>query len=182
MRKVAIILAPGYEEIEAVAPLDILRRAGIEVVIAGLTPDPVPSARDVRIVPDTTIDNLNAKELDMVILPGGAGGVDNLKKDERVKKLVEEIRSMNKTVAAICAAPTALVDYGVLGNRKATVYPSLRDNLGSAIYTEERVVVDKGIVTSQGPGTAIEFGLKLVEILLGYEKAKEVAERILVDY
>ncbi len=182
MKRVAVLLAPGYEEIEAVAPIDILRRAGVEVIIAGLTADPVPSARDVKIVPDTTVDNLKAEELDMVILPGGAGGVENLKKDERVKKLVEEMRNKDKTVAAICAAPTALVAYGVLGSRRATVYPSLKDNLGTAVYTEEKVVVDNGIVTSQGPGTAIEFGLKLVEILLGYEKAKEVAERILVDY
>ena len=182
MKKVAVILAPGYEEIEAIAPVDILRRAGIEVIVAGLTPDPVPSARNVKVVPDTTVDNLRAEELDMIILPGGAGGVENLKKDDRVRRLVEDMRNRNRTVAAICAAPTALVAYGVLGNRKATVYPSLKDNLGNAVYVEDKVVVDDGIVTSQGPGTAIEFGLKLVEILIGYDKAKEVAERILVEY
>ena len=182
MKKVAIILAPGFEEIEAVAPIDILRRAGVEVIIAGLTGEPVPSARNVKIVPDVTVDSLDPAELDLVILPGGAGGVENLKKDERVKRLINSMMERNKKVAAICAAPTALVAYGVLGDRKATVYPSLKNNLGTATYVDERVVVDEGVITSQGPGTAIDFGLKLVEILLGYEKAKEVAERLLVEY
>jgi len=105
-----------------------------------------------------------------------------MKKDERVKRLVSSMMEKQRRVAAICAAPTALVAYGVLGSRRATVYPSLKDQLGTATYVDEKVVVDGDIITSQGPGTAIDFALKIVEILLGYEKAKEVADRLLVEY
>lgn len=182
MRRVAIILAEGFEEVEAVAPIDVLRRAGVEVVIAGLTPDPVPSARNVKIVPDTTVDSLNPEELDLIILPGGAGGVEKLKQDPRVEKLVKAMEEKKKLIGAICAAPTALAKFGVLQGRKATVYPSLIEDIKPAQFVDSPVVEDQNIVTSQGPGTALLFGLKLAERLVGKDKAQEVAGRMLVEY
>ncbi|MCS7278035.1 MAG: DJ-1/PfpI family protein [Aquificaceae bacterium] len=182
MPKVAILLAEGFEELEAVAPIDALRRAGVEVVIAGLTPDPVASARNVKIVPDTTIEELKPEELDMVILPGGAGGVEKLKQDPRVEALIKAMQEKKKLIGAICAAPTALAKFGVLQGKKATVYPSLVEEIKPATYVDQPVVEDENIVTSQGPGTALEFGLKLVERLVGKEKAREVARRMLARY
>lgn len=182
MAKVAIVLAEGFEEVEAVAPIDVLRRAGVEVIIAGLTKDPVPSARNLKIVPDTTVDELKAEELDMVILPGGAGGVERIKKDPRVERLLKQMEEKKKLIGAICAAPTALASFGLLKGRRATVYPSLVDDIKPAEFVNQAVVEDQNIITSQGPGTALEFSLKLVERLLGKEKAKEIAGRMLVSY
>ncbi|MCS7262104.1 MAG: DJ-1/PfpI family protein [Aquificaceae bacterium] len=182
MPKVAVLLAEGFEEVEAVAPIDVLRRAGVEVVVAGLSPEPVASARGVKIVPDTTVDQLRAEELDMVILPGGAGGVERLKQDPRVEELLKNMQEKNKLIGAICAAPTALAKFGLLQGKKATVYPSLVEEIKPAQFIDQSVVEDQNVITSQGPGTALEFGLKLAEKLLGREKATEVAQRMLVPY
>ncbi|MCS7171231.1 MAG: DJ-1/PfpI family protein [Aquificaceae bacterium] len=182
MPKVALVLADGFEEVEAVAPIDVLRRAGVDVIVAGLKEEPVASARNLRIIPDTTVDRLNPEELDMVILPGGAGGVERLKQDPRVERLVKAMEEKKKLIGAICAAPTALAKFGVLQGRKATVYPSLVEEIKPAQYLDKPVVEDQNIVTSQGPGTALEFGLKLAERLVGKERAKEVADRMLLKY
>ncbi len=182
MPKVAILLAPGYEELEAVTVIDVLRRAGVEVLIAGLQKEPVPSAREVKIVPDVTIDELNPEELDMVILPGGLPGVANLKKDPRVKELISKMQEKDKMCAAICAAPGALAAFGVLKGKRATIYPSLKEELAGAELADEPVVVDGNIVTSQGPGTALPFAFKLVELLVGLEKAQEVAQAMLLKW
>ena len=181
-KKVAIILAEGFEEVEAVAPIDVLRRGGVEVVIAGLSKEPVASARNVRIVPDVTVDELNPDELDMVILPGGAGGVERLKQDPRVEKLVKAMEQKGKYISAICSAPTALAKFGILEGKRATVYPTLVEEIKPAIFEDKPVVEDQRVITSQGPGTALEFGLKLLEKLEGKEKAKDVAKRMLVKY
>jgi len=124
-KKVAILLAEGFEEVEAVAPIDVLRRGGVEVIIAGLTKDPVPSARNVKIVPDVSVDELNPDELDMVILPGGAGGVEKLKQDPRVERLVKAMEEKGKYISAICAAPTALAKFGILEGKKAGHRPGV---------------------------------------------------------
>lgn len=182
MAKVAILLADGFEEVEAVAPIDVLRRAGVEVIIVGLKKDPVASARNVKIVPDATIEEINPEELDMVILPGGAGGVEKLKEDPRVEKLIKAMQEKRKFIGAICAAPTALAKFGILEGKKATVYPSLVEEIKPAQFLNEPVVEDENIITSQGPGTALEFGLRLAERLVGKEKAREVAKRMLVSY
>ncbi len=182
MAKVAILLAPGFEELEAVTVIDVLRRGGVEVVIAGLEEAPIPSARGVKIVPDISIDKLSADELDLVILPGGLPGVENLKKDPRVKKLIEEVRAKGKKCAAICAAPGALAAFGVLEGKRATIYPSLKDELKGAQVEEAPVVVDGDVITSQGPGTALPFAFKLLEILAGEEKAREIAQQMLVKW
>ncbi len=182
MAKVALLLAPGYEELEAVTVVDVLRRAGIECVIAGLEEGPIPSARNVRIVPDVTIEHLDPQELELVVLPGGLPGVENLKRDPRVKELLEKIKGRGKMCAAICAAPGALAAFGWLEGKKATIYPSLRDELKGAEVADDPVVVDGNVVTSQGPGTALPFAFTLVELLAGREKASEVARQMLLRW
>jgi 4-methyl-5(b-hydroxyethyl)-thiazole monophosphate biosynthesis len=182
MARVALILAEGFEEVEAIAPIDVLRRAGVEVLVVGLTPEPVTSARNVKVVPDTTIDQLSPDELDLVILPGGAGGVERLKEDPRVERLLKAMQEKKKLIGAICAAPTALAKFGLLEGKKATVYPSLVEEIKPAQFINQAVVEDENVITSQGPGTALEFGLKLAERLVGKEKAREVARRMLVKY
>ena len=182
MPKVALLLAPGYEELEAVTVVDVLRRAGVECLLAGLQEDPVPSARNVKIVPDTTIEQLNPDELDLVVLPGGLPGVENLKRDPRVKELLEKMQAKGKMCAAICAAPGALASFGLLEGKKATIYPTLREELQGAKVEDAPVVVDGNVVTSQGPGTALPFAFKLVELLISREKATEVARQMLLQY
>ncbi|NPA49766.1 MAG: DJ-1/PfpI family protein [Thermodesulfobacteria bacterium] len=182
MARVALLLAPGFEELEAVTVVDVLRRGGVDVVIAGLEEGPIPSARNVKIVPDTTIEALNPEEIDLVVLPGGIPGVENLKKDPRVKELLTRVREKGKKCAAICAAPGALAAFGLLEGRKATIYPSLKDELKGAQPEDAPVVVDGDIITSQGPGTAMPFAFKLLEILAGREKAQEIARQMLVSW
>ncbi len=182
MAKVAILLAPGYEELEAVTVIDVLRRGGVDLIIAGLEDAPIPSARNVKIVPDTTVDKLAPEELELVILPGGLPGVENLKKDPRVKELLTKMQEKGKKCAAICAAPGALAAFGLLKGRRATIYPSLKSELKDATPLDAPVVVDENIITSQGPGTAIPFAFKLLELLAGEEKAKEVAKAMLINW
>ncbi len=182
MGKVAILLAPGFEELEAVTVIDVLRRGGIEVIIAGLQEGPIPSARDVKIVPDTTLEALNPEEIDLVVLPGGLPGVENLKKDPRVKELLSRIREKGKKCAAICAAPGALAAFGLLEGKRATIYPSLKSELKGAQIEDAPVVVDGDIITSQGPGTAMTFAFKLLETLAGPEQAREIAQQMLVSW
>lgn len=180
MPKVAVILADGFEEVEAMAIVDILRRADIDVVIAGLHDGIVTSARNVRVIPDTIIDSVKAENFDMVVLPGGQPGSDNLNKDKRVKDLIIDFHAKKKFTGAICAAPYVLANAGVLKGKHATSYPTYMDKLGSAVYEEKTVVEDGNILTSRGPGTALCFGLALVRKLLGEEKAQKIKEAMLV--
>jgi 4-methyl-5(b-hydroxyethyl)-thiazole monophosphate biosynthesis len=184
MKKVLIPLAPGFEEIEALAVVDILRRAGIQVTIAGTVEGPVEGRNGIKVIPDTTMDKVNehgpeAQGFDMVVLPGGAKGTENLKKDPRIKKVVEALFNEGKFTTAICAAPTVLSAIGVTKGRTVTSHPAVREELKAERVLDDRVVVDGNIVTSQGPGTAIEFAFKLVELLLGEEKAREVNKGVL---
>lgn len=179
MPKVLIPLADGFEEIEALALVDILRRAEIVVVLAGLQPGPVVSARNVSIIPDETIDNVTAAGFDMIILPGGQPGADNLSKDSRIKRLLNDFNSAGKIVGAICAAPIVLAGAGLLSGKRVTCYPSYRDKLGNALYEDTLVVSDGNIITSQGPGTAITFALAVVSRLAGRHVAEAIGKDLL---
>ena len=181
MPKVAILLAEGFEELEAVAIIDVLRRAEIEIVSAGLQIGPVSSARKVKIIPDTVIDTIKADDFDMLVLPGGIPGSDNLNADERVRDLIKDFSSKGKITGAICAAPYVLANAGVLDGKRVKSYPSFKDKLGSAVYEEKTVVEDGNIMTSRGPGTALCFGLAIVERFSGKEKAKQIKEAMLVQ-
>ncbi|MBF0516842.1 MAG: DJ-1/PfpI family protein [Nitrospirae bacterium] len=176
MASVLIILADGFEEIEAVAVIDVLRRADVKVVAAGVKDGPITSARGLRVIPDAALYAVRALDFDMLVLPGGMPGTDNLAKDERVKKFVREMSEGGKYMAAICAAPYVLSDSGILADKKATSHPSFQEKLKAAVVTAtERVVVDGKVVTSQGAGTAVEFALRLVEILVGKERAEAIS-------
>lgn len=180
MPRVVVLLADGFEEVEALGIVDVLRRADIETVIAALREGPVASARKVRVLPDTTIDTITAEDFDMVVLPGGLVGSDNLRADERVRRLLREFCDRGKLTGAICAAPSVLAAAGLLEGRRATAYPSFKDRLGGAAYEDRPVVEDGTVLTSQGPGTALLFGLAIVERLAGAEKARAVGEAMLL--
>jgi 4-methyl-5(b-hydroxyethyl)-thiazole monophosphate biosynthesis len=180
MAKVVIILADGFEELEAVAIIDVLRRAGIGIVSAGLHEGPVSSARQVKIIPDTVIDTITSDDFDMLVLPGGMPGAANLNTDERVGGLIRDFNSKGKITGAICAAPFVLANAGILNGKRVTSYPSFKDKLGSAIYEEKNVVEDGNILTSRGPGTALCFALAIVEKLAGKEKAQQIKEAMLL--
>ncbi len=162
------------------AIVDVLRRADIETVLAGLHDGPVVSARKVRVLPDAGIDTVKAEDFDMVVLPGGQPGADNLNADPRVLALIRGFHEKGKLTAAICAAPYVLANAGVLAGRQATAYPSYRDRLGGARYEERTVVEDGPVLTSRGPGTALCFGLAIVERLAGREQAARIREGMLV--
>ncbi len=181
MGEVVIILAEGFEELEAVAIIDVLRRAGIGIVSAGLQEGPVSSARKIKIIPDTVIDKVTSDDFDMIVLPGGIPGADNLNADKRVMDLIKDFNNKGKITGAICAAPYVLANAGILDGKHATAYPSFKDRLGSAIYEEKVVVQDGNVMTSRGPGTAICFALAIVEKFAGKEKADQVKEAMLVQ-
>ncbi|MDH7596229.1 MAG: DJ-1/PfpI family protein [Methanothrix sp.] len=178
--KVVVPLAEGFEEIEFVTVVDILRRAGIDVEIAGLREGTIQGSHGVRVIPDTTFDRVDLKSADAIVLPGGNPGFINLGKDERVLDAVRKMSAAGKYVAAICGAPSVLVKAGVLDGRMATVHPAGKEEVAAcARYMDERVVVDDKIVTSQGPGTAMDFALKLVELLAGREAMLKVGRETL---
>ncbi len=169
MKKVLLILANGCEELEAVTVLDILRRAGIHAVAAGLEVGhkPVVCSRQTVLVPDVGLDEALSQDFHMLVLPGGQPGTDNLGRDRRVVDLVCDMVRQGKYVAAICAAPMVLAAAGVLTGHRATSYPGCLEGMGlSDVHIDSDLVVqDKNIITAKGPGAAMDFALKLVEIL-----------------
>ena len=180
MSRVAVILADGFEEVEAMSIIDVLRRAGIETVIAGLHEGRITSARKVNVVPDTTVAAVKADDFDMIVLPGGQPGTDNMNADARVKELIRDFSKKGKLVGAICAAPIVLAGAGVLQGKRVTSYPGYKDVLSGAIYEEKPVVVDGNVITSRGPGTALAFALALVERLAGKDRAQKIREAMLI--
>lgn len=179
MPKVLLPLAAGCEEIEAVTVIDILRRAGIEVITAGLTPGPVRASRGTLLVPDTTLDAALHSSYDMVVLPGGMPGSEHLKNDARIIALLKTMAVTGKFIAAICAAPMALHAAGLLEGKRATSFPGVLDRLpGSHVYLHDAIVTDGHIVTSRGPGTAMDFALTLTELLAGITKRTEVEAQL----
>ena len=178
MPKVLVPLAPGFEEIEALTVVDILRRAGADVVVAGTVPGPIEGRSGIKVLPETVMDNAGV-DYDVIFLPGGAVGTENLKKNQFVKAAVEELMRRSKLVTAICAAPTVLSAIGVTRGRTVTSHPSVRHELKNEILSDERVVMDGNIITSQGPGTAMEFAFRLVEAIFGKRKVEEVNKGVL---
>lgn len=184
MAKVLVTLAPGFEEIEALTVVDILRRAGADVVMAGTAPGPIEGRSGIKVLTDASMDDVGdgiGANFDMIVLPGGAAGAENLKKDERVSKIITGLMGRGRQVAAICAAPTVLSAIGATTGKRITSHPSVREELLSRNedLSDERVVTDGNIITSQGPGTAMEFAFRLVETLFGKDKAEEVNKGVL---
>lgn len=174
MPRVLVPLAQGCEEIEAVTTIDILRRAGVTVVSAGLDNQPVRASRGVMLVPDTTLDAVLNDSFDMIVLPGGQPGTDNLNADKRIISLLQKMAKQGKHVAAICAAPSVLASAGLLDGKKATSFPTCLDGFANIKLQTAAVVEDGNIVTSRGPGTAMDFALTLAERLVGKASRREV--------
>ncbi len=176
-KRAVILLAEGFEEIEAIAPIDILRRAGIEVILAGIGPQNgcIKSARGISVCIDKRIEELH-HDFDACILPGGGKGSENLSKSDHVNSLISIMFTEKKIVAAICASPAVvLAPAGVLNHKRATCFPGLQNLFpDSATYQDDPVVVDGNLITSQGPATAIPFALAIVELLLDKNTANSI--------
>lgn len=181
MKRALILLASGCEEIEAVVTMDVLRRGGVEVVAAGLKEGPVVASREVKLLPDVALDDCkDAKDFDLLILPGGLPGTEALREDIRVRDLViHYLTAPGKLVATICAAALVLEHHGLLEGRMFTCYPKFRADISGGNWLDQPVVVDEDLITSQGPGTAIAFALTLVERLVGRETRNDIAVAML---
>ncbi|GMR30166.1 hypothetical protein PMAYCL1PPCAC_00361, partial [Pristionchus mayeri] len=182
-RRALILLADGAEEMEVIITSDVLRRAGIEVTLGGLFgKEPITCARKARINPDAAVDVAVNEKHDVIILPGGQPGSDTLAKTAKVGDILRSQHSSGGYIAAICAAPIALAAHSIQKGATLTSYPGVRKRLEEAgyDYTEDRVVVDGKLITSRGPGTAFEFALKLVEILVSPKESKKIYEALLL--
>lgn len=178
---ILVPLAEGFEEIEAVAIIDVLRRAELPVVVAGLTPGPVTGSHGIALQTDCDLDDVDRTRIRAICLPGGMPGTTHLAADERILAWVRELDEKRLVTAAICAAPMVLAEAGVVDGVRVTSHPSVRGKLGAAsVVDSPRVVRSEHIFTSQGPGTAIEFALSLVRELRGDEVADRLAEAMLV--
>lgn len=177
MKKALVLLAPGFEEIEAVTIIDILRRGQVEVTVAGLEKGLVTGSHNISIQPDTYYKNMDEKEFDMLILPGGQPGSTNLKNDPLVRKWIQSRFSKGKKLAAICAAPIVFQAAGITENLKITSYPGEAAVFNESNYETASEVKDGGVITSRGVGTAIEFALELVSELNSPEVASDIREK-----
>lgn len=176
--RVLCLLAPGFEELELIAPVDLLRRAGVEVVMASITDSIHVTGRNgITLHADATLAQADTEGFDMLLIPGGPG-VSDLRGDGRAAGLAKAYSAAGAPVAAICAAPLVLHDAGLLAGRRFTAHDSVRDTLPEARF-EERVVEDENLITSRGAGTALDFGLALVRRLCGAAKSEEIARSIM---
>ena len=178
--KVLVPIADGTEEIEAVCIIDTLRRAGISVMVASVDQLQVTASRGVKLVADRLIGQCTGT-YDLIVLPGGMHGAEHLRDSKELTALLIRQKDEGRLYGAICAAPAVVLQHhDLLGGRRATCHPNFTHLLENTEAVESRVVVDETCITSRGPGTALEFALKLVELLLGPEKAEEVAQPMLV--
>ena len=183
MPKAVIFFAPGLEECEGLLCVDILRRAGVEVTIAAVGGvQTVKSARQVNVVADALAEDLDYSAFDACILPGGIPGVNNLAADADVRRVTVACAEAGKIVAAICAGPTVLAGFGLLGGRQAPVYPGMDDKMDGAVCTGSEVTVDGKITTGRALGAAIPFALELAAQLAGREASDRVRQAIVYPY
>ncbi len=178
-QKVYIFLADGFEDVEALAVVDLMRRAGLDIQTVSIKEETeILTSHGIRMFADTVFADVDFSDAELLILPGGKVGTSNLKACEPLSRLLLEHCSQGKKIAAICAAPTILSDLGLLADRRATSYPTCEPSMKTAQYLTDRVVVDGNITTSRGMGTALDFGLNLIGQLLGEEKEKQIADAI----
>lgn len=169
---VYVLLAEGFEEVEALTPVDLLRRAGVETRLVGVTGETVCGARGIRVVTDLSMDDIDLAQADMIVLPGGMPGTTNLYADKRVTSAVRAMYDAEKYVAAICAAPSVILGgMGLLKGRRATCYPGME----GAEVVPATCVTDGKIITACGVGGALDFACALITALISREKADEIA-------
>lgn len=174
MKTALVLFAEGSEELEAVTIVNILRRGGVSVSLAGLTSGALRGSRGITLQPDTTLDAALNQEFDMIVLPGGQPGTNHLKADARVLQLLKKMNAQEKYVSAICAAPSVLATAGLLDGKRATSFPNALNTFPKVDLQVAAVVEDGKLITSRGPGTAMDFALTLVERLMGAAKRVEV--------
>lgn len=179
MPKVIVPLAEGFEEIEAVTIIDILRRAGVDVVVAGVEKEMVEGSHGIAVRADQQVQKVNLDEFDMIVLPGGMPGTENLRRSKQVIEAIQKLQEAHKFTAAICAAPVVLEEAGVTVGRRVTSHPNHAKFMVKASHTGSRVEVDERVITGQAAGSTMEFAFKLVEILMGKETAEEVNRGVL---
>ena len=179
-KQICVFLADGFEEIEGLTVVDLLRRAGIEVTTVSITGEKlIHGAHGIDVQADKLFNDVNYEEMDVAVLPGGMPGTLHLGEHAGVKEVLRKFYAEKKFIAAICAAPSVLGKYGMLKGRKATSYPGFEEALEGAEYVYDAVAADEFVITSRGMGTAIAFSLKLIEVLLDSKKADEIGKAII---
>ena len=180
-KRVVVPLAEGFEEIEAVTIVDVLRRAGLDVVMASVTGNPVTGSHGITVTADLAAEDVDPATIAALVLPGGMPGAEHLTSSPVVQELIERVHAAGGRIGAICAAPMALAPSGLASRHAATSYPGFEERVGAREYRQERVVVSDRVITSRGPGTALEFALTLVAELLGPEPADRLRAALLVS-
>ena len=177
---VYILLGTGFEETEAIAPLDLLRRAGIPVMTVGLNGKTVYGGHNIGVEADICVGQMDLTDLDMIVLPGGLGGVASIRNCPEALDAVRFAWNNGKYVAAICAGPTVLADLGITNSLHATCYPGCEDAMGNAIMVDAPCVMDGKLITGTSAGCAIPFGLMLIEAIKGKEVSESIAKQIVI--
>ncbi|WP_319273282.1 DJ-1 family glyoxalase III [uncultured Draconibacterium sp.] len=182
MKKIAVHLAEGFEEIEAISIIDVLRRAEFEVTVVSMIKSvEVDGAHEITVKADTLFDDMDYDKIDMIVLPGGMPGSANLKAHSGLREQILNFNDMKKPLAAICAAPMVFGNLGLLKEKQATCYPGFEDELHGAVITGEAVEEAENIITGKGAGVAIKFALKIVEKFKGKEVADELGAKMIVQ-
>ena len=177
---VYMFLGTGFEETEAIAPLDLLRRAGVKVKTVGLNGPVIIGSHGIGVTADMVIEDLDISDAQMVILPGGLGGVASIRACEKAMNAVRTAWAQDKFCAAICAGPTVLADLGITEGKKATCYPGCEGGMGNAIMVNAAAVRDGNLITGTSAGCAVPFGLALIEAMKGPEEADRIAKQIVI--
>ncbi|WP_319501507.1 DJ-1 family glyoxalase III [uncultured Draconibacterium sp.] len=182
MKKIAVHLADGFEEIEAISIIDVLRRAGFQVTVVSMNEKmEVTGSHEITVKADVLFEDLDYDNIDMIVLPGGMPGSANLKAHSGLREQILNFNDMKKPLAAICAAPMVFGSLGLLKEKQATCYPGFEDELHGAIITGEAVTEAENIITGKGAGVAIKFALKIVELFNGKEVADDLGAKMIVQ-
>lgn len=177
---VYVLLGTGFEEVEAIAPVDLLRRAGIPVLTVGVDGKAVTGGHGITVEADITLEQIDLTELEMIVLPGGLGGVATARSSQAALDALTFAYENDKYVAAICAGPTVLAELGIIGSRKATCYPGCEGGMGDASLEESACVTHGKLITGASAGCAIHFALGLIEALRGKEEAQRIKKQIVI--
>lgn len=183
MKKAIVLLAKGFEEVEALTVVDVLRRGGVHCITCSINgEEEVLGSHSIHVKANSLLEKTDVDKYDALVIPGGMPGSANLRDSEEVINLVKKFNNENKLIAAICAGPIVLGKADILTEKKATCYPGFENELGTELYCEEIVVQDKNIITSRGPATAIYFAFKILENLASEETVKNLKEAMLVNF